>query len=97
MQLCDGRANVRTAILHGYLEGCGVHLMYAEMKSPGGNKTIRRLLEHHNIGDLREQNIANLAAEFHASRRKFSVWQMASALGHAAAPSMPTSLGFMHR
>ena len=71
--------------------------MHIEMKSPGGNKTIRRLLEHRNISDLREQNIANFAAEFHASRGKFSVWLMASALGHAAAPSMQTGLAFMHR
>src|SRR5712691_10582991 len=97
MQLGHGRANMCTAVLHGDLESCGVYLMHMEVKSPGDDETIRRLLEHRNVSDLREQNIANFAAEFHASRGKFSVWLMASALGHAAAPSMQTGLTFMHR
>ena len=97
MQLCHSRANMRTAILHGCLESCEVYLTHIEMKSPGGDETIRRLLEHRNVGDLREQNIANFSAEFHASRGKFGAWLMASALGHAAAPSMQTGLVFVHR
>ena len=77
-----------TPVLYGYLESCGVYLMHIEVKSPGGDEPIRRLLEHRNVSDLREQNIANFAAEFHARRGKFSARLMTSALGHAAAPSM---------
>jgi hypothetical protein len=88
---------MRTAVLHVYLKGAGISLTHVEVKSTGGNETRRSLLEHTDVGDLWEQDVANFSAQFHASRRKFSGWLMASALRHAAAPSMPTGLAFVHR